>query len=116
MATTGPTDSLQPQAGRSLRIPNTVTNVRNNADTFSPYNPNTIVSNTPWMGPPLPPPGPSEWDQFVQHLAPVVGMVTSMVLSVTLSGLGPLGGIAAVAGDVVNQSIQIGLGDKGLRQ
>ena len=35
----------------------------------------------------------------------------------TLSGLGPLGvGIAAVAGDVVNQSIQIGLGDKNLGQ
>ena len=61
--TTGPTDSLESQVGRSLRIPNVVTNVRNNADTFSPYNPNTIVSNTPWVGAPLPPPGPTVWEQ-----------------------------------------------------
>ena len=45
--TAGPDDSLESQVGRSLRIPNVVSNVRNNADTFSPYNPNTIISNTP---------------------------------------------------------------------
>ena len=60
--TTGPTDSLESQVGRSLRIPNVVTNVHNNADTFSPYNPNTIVPNTPWVGAPLPPPGPTAWE------------------------------------------------------
>jgi Bacterial toxin 5 len=115
--TAGPTDSLQSQVGRSLRIPNVVTNVRNNADTLSPYNPNTIISNMPWVGAPLPPPGPTPWEQSVQQLAPIVGMATSMVLGVTLSGLGPLGaGIAAAAGDVVNQSIQIGLGGKDLSQ
>ena len=110
--TTGPTDSLESQVGRSLRIPNVETNVRNNADTFSPYNPNTIVANTPWVGAPLPPPGPTDWEMAVQHMAPIVGMATSMVLGVTLAGLGPLGvGIvaaaAAAAGDVANQSIQI---------
>ena len=111
--TAGPTDPLESEAGRSLRIPNVVTNVRNNADTFSPYNPNTIVSNTPWVGAPMPPPGPTVWEQTVQQMAPIVGMATSMVLGVALSGLGPLGaGIAAAAGDVVNQSIQIGLGRK----
>jgi YD repeat-containing protein len=115
--TAGPTDSLDVQAGHSLRIPNVVANVHNSADTFSPYNPNTIIPNTPWVGAPLPPPGPSPWEQSIQQLAPIVGMATSMVLGVTLSGLGPLGvGIAAVAGDVVNQSIQIGLGDKDLGQ
>ena len=109
--TAGPTDSLDSQVGRSLRIPNVVANVHNNADTFSPYNPSTIIPNTPWVGAPLPPPGPSPWEQSIQQLAPIVGMATSMVLGVTLSGLGPLGvGIAAAAGDVVNQSIQIGLG------
>src|SRR5262249_23453561 len=113
--TFGPTDSLDSQVGRSLRIPNVVANVPKNADQFSPYSPNTIIPNTPWVGAPLPPPGPSPWEQSIQALAPIVGMATSMVLSVTLSGLGPLGvGIAAVAGDVVNQSIQIGLGDKNL--
>src|SRR5262249_43505264 len=111
--TAGPTDPLQSQVGRSLRIPNVVTNVHNNADTFSPYNPNTIIPNTPWVGAPLPPPGPTVWEQTVQQMAPIVGMATSMVLGVTLSGLGPLGaGIAAAAGDVVNQSIQIGFGRK----
>ena len=111
--TTGPTDSLDSQIGRSLRIPNVVTNLRNNADTFSPYNPNTIVSNTPWVGAPLPPPGPSDWEQSVQQLAPIVGMATSMVLAVTLSELGPLGaGIAAAAGEVANQSTQITFGER----
>ena len=115
--TAGPTDSLESQVGRSLRIPNVVANVHNNADTFSPYNPNTIIPNTPWVGAPLPPPGPTPWEQSIEQLAPIVGMATSMVLGVTLSGLGPLGvGIAAAAGDVVNQSIQIGLGDKDLGQ
>src|SRR5262249_32870414 len=113
--TTGPTDLLQSQVGRSLRIPNVVTNVRNNADTFSPYNPNTIVPNTPWVGAPLPPPGPSAWEQSVQQTAPFVGMITSMVLGVVLSELGPLGeGIAAAAGNTVNQSFQIGFGSKEL--
>jgi YD repeat-containing protein len=106
--TAGPTDSLQSQVGRSLRIPNVVANVRNNAETFSPYNPNTIISNTPWVGAPLPPPGPSSWEQAVQQMAPALGMATSMVLGVILSELGPLGvGIAAAAGNVVNQGIQI---------
>src|SRR4029077_6272169 len=113
--TAGPTDLLDSQVGRSLRIPNVVANAHNNADTFSPYNPSTIIPNTPWVGAPLPPPGPSPWEQSIEQLAPVVGMATSMVLGVVLSGLGPLGvGIAAAAGDVVNQSIQIGLGDKDL--
>jgi YD repeat-containing protein len=115
--TAGPTDLLDSQVGRSLRIPNVVANAHNNADTFSPYNPNTIIPNTPWVGAPLPPPGPTPWEQSIEQLAPVVGMTTSMVLGVVLSGLGPLGvGIAAAAGDVVNQSIQIGLGDKDLGQ
>jgi YD repeat-containing protein len=110
--TDGPSDSLDSQVGRSLRIPNVVTNVHNNADTFSPYNPNTIIPNTPWVGAPLPTP-PTVWEQTVQEMAPIVGMATSMVLSVVLSGLGPLGvGIAAAAGAAANQSLQIGLGRK----
>src|SRR6185295_9284226 len=76
--TAGPTDSLQSQVGRSLRIPNVVTNVRNNADTFSPYNPNTIIPNTPWVGAPLPPPGPSDWELIGDALAPIVGTATSL--------------------------------------
>src|SRR5262249_6288576 len=106
--TAGPTDSVEAQVGRTLRIPHGVTNLPNNADTFSPYTPNTIVPNTPWVGARLPPPGPTVWEQTVEQLAPIVGMATSMVLGVTLSGLGPLGvGIAAAAGDAANQSIQI---------
>ena len=111
--TTGPTDSLDSQVGRSLRIPNVVANVHNNADTFSPYNPNTIIPNTPWVGAPLPRPGPSVWEQTVAQLAPIVGIATSMVLGVVLSELGPVGeGIAGAAGDLVDQSIQIGFGLK----
>ena len=61
----------------------------------------------------MPPPGPTDWELIGEALAPIVGTATSMVLGVTLSGLGPLGiGIAAAAGDAVNQSIQIGLGRK----
>ncbi len=108
--TAGPTDSLESQVGRSLRIPNTVANTHNNAGTYSPYNPNMIVSNTPWVGAPLPP-KLTAWEQSLQQMAPILGMETSMVLSVVLSGLGPLGvGIAAAAGDVVNQSLQIASG------
>ena len=33
----GPGDSLQSQLGRSLRIPNVVSNARHNADTFTPH-------------------------------------------------------------------------------
>jgi hypothetical protein len=113
--TTGPTDMLDSEVGRSLRIPNVVTNVRNNADTFSPYNPNPIVSNTPWVST-LPPPGPTDWEQTVTQMAPIVGMATSMVLAVTLSELGPLGeGIAAAGGEVANQSTLIGFGRKDWR-
>src|SRR4029453_10085161 len=108
--TAGPTDSLESQLGRSLRIPNVVTNVHNNAETFSPYNPNTNIPTPPWVGAPLPPPGPSDWELIGEALAPIVGRATSLVLGVALSGLGPLEvGIAAAAGDVANQSIQIGL-------
>ena len=89
--TVGPTDSLDSQVGRSLRIPNVVANVHNNADTFSPYSPNTIIPNTPWVGAPLPPPGPSPWEQSIQQLAPIVGMATSMVLSCDAVGTGPAG-------------------------
>ncbi|MGH8646396.1 MAG: hypothetical protein ACREX4_18835 [Gammaproteobacteria bacterium] len=113
--TTGPTDSLESQVGRSLRIPNVVANVRNNADTFSPYNPNTIIPNTPWVGAPLPP-RTTVWEQTVEQMAPIVGMATSMVLSVYLSGLGPLGvGIAAAAGDFAKQSFRTGFGRKDWR-
>jgi hypothetical protein len=111
--TAGPADSLDSEAGRSLRIPNVVANLRNNADTFSPYNPDTIIANTPWVGAPLPPPGPSDWEMAVQHLAPILGIATSMVLAVALSELGPLGaGIAAAAGAAASQSIQVGVGGK----
>ncbi|WP_187426872.1 putative Ig domain-containing protein [Nitrosomonas communis] len=108
--TTGPSDSLESQVGRSLRIPNVVTNLHNNVDTFSPYNPNTIISNTPWVGAPMPPPPPTFWEKTVQQFAPVVGIATSMVLGVTLSTLGPLGmGIAAAAGRFASQSFYISL-------
>ena len=110
--TAGPADPLESQLGRSLRIPNVVANAHNNAATFSPYNPSTIIPNTPWVGAPLPV-HLTVWEQTVQEMAPYVGMGTSLALSVVLSGLGSLGaGIAAAAGNAANQSFQIALGRK----
>ena len=89
-----------------------MTNVRNNADTFSPYNPNTIVSNTPWVGAPLPL-VPTVWEQTLQQMAPYVGMATSMGWVCCCRDFAPWGlGIAAAAGDFVNQSFQIGSGPR----
>src|SRR5262249_19230476 len=68
--------SLESEVGRSLRIPNVVTNVRNNADTFSPYNPNTIIPNTPWVGAPFPH-VPTVWEQTIQQLARIIHDSTS---------------------------------------
>jgi YD repeat-containing protein len=114
--TAGHADSLESQGGRSLRIPNVVANAHNNADTFSPYNPNPIVSNTPWVGAPLPPRGPSGFEESVLQMAPYLGMEVSIALAVVLSPLGPLGaGIASAAGELANESIQVGFGGKGWR-
>jgi YD repeat-containing protein len=53
----GPTDALpSTELGRTYRIPNVVGNVHNNADTFRPYNPASIIGNTnPSPGLPVPP-------------------------------------------------------------
>jgi len=115
----GPSEALDGHAGRALRIPNVVANIHNNAGTFSPYNPNTIIPSTPWIGAPLPPPGLTACEQSARSIAPIVGIAVAVALGIALgpggAGLGVAlsGAIGAAAGNVAQQAVQLGFGGGG---
>jgi YD repeat-containing protein len=110
--TEGPNDSLGAETGRTLRIPDVVANDHNNAHTFTPYNPSTIIGDqTPNLA--FAPPPVDDCAQTGAILGAVAGLIVSTVLGIVLSELGPAGqGIAAAAGDATKQAVVIGVTDK----
>jgi YD repeat-containing protein len=83
------------RVGMSVTVPNVVTSA-NNANTFVPYDPSKIVGDTtPYLKAP-----PPKFNDFVDFLAQVIGMVVSALLW----WLGPLG---AAIGNLATQAVEI---------
>jgi YD repeat-containing protein len=103
------------ELGKSYRIPNLVSNVHNNAGTFQPYNPASIIGNT------LPTPGlPPLASQCAQQVGQVLAaaVVVAITVAVTaytggaLAGTNPIlaGALTGAIGSFASQSAAVGLG------
>lgn len=85
--------------GTSIKIPNVVTNIHNDADTFKPYNPQEIIGDT--TPAPQPPPPPK---QKCKALSQAIAVIVTIVVTLILAPLGPLGAaVGAAAGNLAGQ-------------
>ncbi|WP_252514071.1 LysM peptidoglycan-binding domain-containing protein, partial [Acinetobacter pittii] len=76
------TDKLT--AGQVLTIPNKVTNIHNNSETFRPYNPGEAIGNTqPTVPSPPPPPKPKK---KCGGIAQIVMIVVAIVVTIYTAG------------------------------
>lgn len=101
-------------AGQVLRIPNVLTNVHNNSNTFKPYNPGEIIGNTLPDIPVAPPPAA---DGAGCGPAQIIVMVVAIVASVftagaALAALGPVlaGALGGAVGSIASQLTGMALG------
>ncbi|WP_228129582.1 LysM peptidoglycan-binding domain-containing protein [Acinetobacter dispersus] len=90
-----PSDKLT--AGQVLTIPNKVTNIHNNSETFRPYNPGEAIGDTqPTVPSPPPPPKPKK---KCGGIAQIVMIVVAIVATVVVSYFGgPQAGAAVAKG------------------
>lgn len=76
------TDKLT--AGQVLTVPNKVTNIHNNSETFRPYNPGEAIGNTqPTVPSPPPPPKPKK---KCGGIAQIVMIVVAIVVTIYTAG------------------------------
>ncbi|TXH72383.1 MAG: hypothetical protein E6Q88_06340 [Lysobacteraceae bacterium] len=110
----GPSEALPAtEEGRTLRIPNKVSNLRNNAGTFRPYNPAEVIGDatpTPTISRHQCINEQAAW--MVQTLTTVITTAATMILT---AYLGPIGGIiggavGAATNNLVRQGIAMGNG------
>ncbi|MCU4559095.1 AHH domain-containing protein, partial [Acinetobacter pittii] len=89
------TDKLT--AGQVLTVPNKVTNIHNNSETFRPYNPGEAIGNTqPTVPSPPPPPKPKK---KCGGIAQIIMIVVAVVVTVVVSYFGgPQAGAAVAKG------------------
>ncbi|MFX5827309.1 AHH domain-containing protein [Acinetobacter baumannii] len=89
------TDKLT--AGQVLTVPNKVTNIHNNSETFRPYNPGDAIGNTqPTVPSPPPPPKPKK---KCGGIAQIIMIVVAVVVTVVVSYFGgPQAGAAVAKG------------------
>jgi len=98
------TDKLT--AGQVLTVPNKVTNIHNNSETFRPYNPGEAIGNTqPTVPSPPPPPKPKKKCGGIAQIVMIVVAVVATIftagaaLSVIAPGMSLFaGGISVLAG------------------
>lgn len=119
------TESLT--AGTRLSIPNTVSNIHNNSETFRPYDPSKGLGH---VSPEIPaPPPPSEAAKVSAMVTTIIVAVVAIIVSVvsygTLSGAAAAGAIGAgtallgsvavgaavaAAANAITQGVMLGLG------
>ncbi|MFV5536462.1 LysM peptidoglycan-binding domain-containing protein [Acinetobacter pittii] len=98
------TDKLT--AGQVLTVPNKVTNIHNNSETFRPYNPGEAIGNTqPTVPSPPPPPKPKKKCGGIAQIVMIVVAVVATIFTAgaALSVLAPgmslfAGGLSVLAG------------------
>ncbi|WLQ12086.1 LysM peptidoglycan-binding domain-containing protein [Hahella aquimaris] len=97
-------------AGFNLKVPNVVTNIHNNSETFRPYDPGLALGDTsPTLPDPPPPPPPKKKCGFKAFLVIVIAVaIAVLVTPAAIQGIGSLigatvaeSGAAAVAGGFV---------------
>ncbi|MEO4184631.1 LysM peptidoglycan-binding domain-containing protein, partial [Acinetobacter pittii] len=93
-------------AGQVLTVPNKVTNIHNNSETFRPYNPGEAIGNTqPTVPSPPPPPKPKKKCGGIAQIVMIVVAVVATIftagaaLSVIAPGMSLFaGGLSVLAG------------------
>ncbi|MGJ8671192.1 MAG: hypothetical protein ACSHXK_17035, partial [Oceanococcus sp.] len=92
-------------AGRTLTIPNTVSNASHNANTFKVYDPAKAIGDTSPNTPQPPKAKDNKCGAFGQILLVAIAVA---VTAVTYGSLGPVG--AAIAGNVASQGVGVATG------
>ncbi|WP_228287694.1 LysM peptidoglycan-binding domain-containing protein, partial [Acinetobacter pittii] len=115
------TDKLS--AGQVLTVPNKVTNIHNNSETFRPYNPGEAIGNTqPTVPSPPPPPKPKKKCGGIAQIVMIVVAIVvtiytagaaSAALGVLASG-GTMGAAAGAAGAAITSGSAFALGSTAL--
>ncbi len=115
------TDKLT--AGQVLTVPNKVTNIHNNSETFRPYNPGEAIGNTqPTVPSPPPPPKPKKKCGGIAQIVMIVVAIVvtiytagaaSAALGVLASG-GTMGAAAGAAGAAITSGSAFALGSTAL--
>ncbi len=94
--------------GTVLRVPNKVTNIHNNANTFRPYSPGEVIGNVdPTVPPPPPPP---------KKGCGVVGTLLMVAVAAVVSfyTAGALTGVATGSTQTMAAGMSVAIGDFGL--
>jgi len=98
-------------AGQTLKIPNSISNINNNTDTFKPYNAGEIIGDTtPTLPDAPPPPKKDKCGGFGAILVVIVTIVVSIIVPPAL-GLGPVTAslnaaiVGAAAGNIAGQIV-----------
>lgn len=100
-------------AGISLRIPNRITNLRNAADTFQPYNPGEVVGDTtPTLTYNAPPPPKKKCGGFLQIIIIAVAVVATVYTAGAAAGM--LGASTTAASTVGGTLVASGTAASGL--
>lgn len=96
------------KAGQLLIIPNKVTNIHHNSETFRPYNPGEAIGDTqPTLPEPPPPPKPKKKCGGIAQVVMIIVAVAVTVIS--MGTLGPL--LAAALGSVSSQLVGKAMGE-----
>ncbi|USA47471.1 DUF3990 domain-containing protein [Acinetobacter sp. C26M] len=96
-----PSDKLT--AGQVLTIPNKVTNIHNNSETFRPYNPGEAIGDTqPTVPSPPPPPKPKK---KCGGIAQIVMIVVAVVVTIYTAGAASAAFGALAAGTSVTTAV-----------
>lgn len=105
----GLANNSQLTPGLVLTVPNVVTNVRNNAETFRPYNAAAALGDTtPTLSAPPPPPLKKGCNVLAAVLIAVVAIVVTVYTAGALSGLA--GGNFAAGSAVLGGTAGVGVG------
>jgi YD repeat-containing protein len=122
----GMTGDAQLTAGTRLTVPNVVTNIHNNAETYRPYDAALALGDTsPTLPDAPPPPPPPPRDKGCGGLGMLVMIVVAVVVTVITAGaaaaaLGPAlgsfgaavvgGAIGGAVGSIASQAVGIAMG------
>ena len=118
--TNGLNSSSALKAGQTLKVPNVVSNIHHNANTFKPYNPGEIIGDTtPTLPDPPPPPVDKSGGKCGGFLSFLVVIVAVVVAAVTQQWwLAEMGAkwaflapaVGAAAGSIAGQVIGVATG------
>lgn len=94
----GPEDNIgSSHSGITLSIPNVVSSIKNNASTFKPYNPDSIIGDlTPSADAPAPPKQGKQCSGILKVIAIVIVVIVAVVVTVYTAGAAA-GAMAAAA-------------------